>query len=176
MKKLFAIFMIAMMLMCFMPSAAFADQISTNSAPMTSGVQIGNYYEVDDNTGELPKKPELKGATQQSYEDGQVLVNKTITGTNTENVFDVNLEVITKDKIKQTEVSEDAAVVLVIDVSASMDEDGRIGKAKEAAQAFINSFADAESTAQRKIAIVKFSGLKDYKEYPNIDGATTVQV
>ena len=176
MKKLFAIFMIAMMLMCFMPSAAFADQISTNSAPMTSGVQIGNYYEVDDNTGELPKKPKLKGATQQSYEDGQVLVNKTITGTNTENVFDVNLEVITKDKIKQTEVSEDAAVVLVIDVSASMDEDGRIGKAKEAAQAFINSFADAESTAQRKIAIVKFSGLKDYKEYPNIDGATTVQV
>ena len=177
MKKLFAIFMIAMMLMCFMPSAAFADQVSTNSAPMTSGVQIGNYYEVDDNTGELPDAPKLEAPnTQQSYEDGQVLVNKTITGTNTENVFDVNLEVITKDKIKQTEVSEDAAVVLVIDVSASMDEDGRIGKAKEAAQAFINSFADAESTAQRKIAIVKFSGLKDYKEYPNIDGATTVQV
>ena len=50
MKKLFAIFMIAMMLMCFMPSAAFADQISTNSAPMTSGVQIGKYYEVDDNS------------------------------------------------------------------------------------------------------------------------------
>ena len=168
MKKLFAIFMIAMMLMCFMPSAAFADQISTNSAPMTSGVQIGNYYEVDDNTGELPKKPELKGATQQSYEDGQVLVNKTITGTNTENVFDVNLEVITKDKIKQTEVSEDAAVVLVIDVSNSMAQDSRLQKAKEASQAFINSFADADPTVQRKVAIVSFSGNEGQ------NGATTM--
>lgn len=163
MKKLFAIFMIAMMLMCFMPSAAFASESSTDN------VQIGKYYEVDDNTGKLPDAPKLEASnTQQSYEDGQVLVNKTITGTDTENVFDVNLEVITKDKIKQTEVSEDAAVVLVIDVSASMDEDGRIGKAKEAAQAFINSFADADSTVQRKVAIVKFSGGKGK------NGATTM--
>ncbi len=171
MRKAFAILMIAMMLVCFMPSAAFAGESSTDN------VQIGKYYEVNDNTGELPDAPELEAPnTQQSYEDGQVLVNKTITETDTENVFDVNLEVITKDKIEKTEVSEDAAVVLVIDVSASMNEDGRIGKAKEAAQAFINSFADADPRVQRKVAIVKFSGLKDYKDYPDIDGATTVQV
>ena len=176
MRKAFAILMIAMMLVCFMPSAAFADGENAEVSK-TSAIQIGDYFEVDDGNGEiLEGKMLAEGRTQQIYEDGQVLVNKTITGTATENVFDVNLEVITKDKIEKTEVSEDAAVVLVIDVSASMNEDGRIGKAKEAAQAFINSFADADPTVQRKVAIVKFSGLKDYKDYPDIDGATTVQV
>lgn len=168
MKKLFAIFMIAMMLMCFMPSAAFASESSTDN------VQIGKYYEVDDNTGKLPDAPELEAPnTQQSYEDGQVLVKKTITETGIENIFDVNLEVITKDKIKQTEVSEDAAVVLVIDVSNSMSQDSRLQKAKEAAQAFINSFADAGPTVQRKAAIVKFSG--NHNDKNKVSGAATVE-
>ena len=85
-----------------------------------SDIQIGKYYQVDDNTGELPERAEFKGNTQQSYADGQVKVNKTITGTDTENVFDINLEVITQDKIEQTAVSPDAAVVLVIDTSGRM--------------------------------------------------------
>ena len=97
-KKVFAVFMIVAMLLCFMPSMAFAEG---GGNPDSSAGQIGDYYAVNDETGALTAAPTLKsGKTQQSYADGQVLVNKTISATNTENVFDVNLEVITKNKIK----------------------------------------------------------------------------
>ncbi len=169
-KKVFAVFMIVAMLLCFMPSMAFAEGggNGTTATPDSSAGQIGDYYEVDDATGALTATPKLEsGKTQQSYADGQVLVNKTISAPNTENVFDVNLEVITKNKIKQTQVSEDAAVVLVIDTSGSMEGD-RIKKAKSAAQSFINGFV-SESGAKRKVAIVAFSGDKMQ------NGATTIE-
>lgn len=155
-----------------MPLSTFAD--GDQETPPSSAQQIGSYYQVDDNTGKILN--ELSGDTQQSYAGGQVKVNKTITGTNTENVFDINLEVITKNEIKKTDVSPDAAVVLVIDTSGSMsysmdgNDNGsneRINAAKKAAQEFINSFADAKVTdkkATRKVAIVSFAKNANIKQ------------
>lgn len=187
-QKILAVLMIIAVLLCFMPTMAFAGG-------ETSASQIGQYYEADDqNSGELEATPSLKtGETVKKYEtqkiaDGQVRIDKTIAGTGTENVFDVTLKVTTEDVDMQTVTSKDAAVVLVIDTSNSMVPDGstsrenRIEKAKEAAQAFINNFADADSDAARKVAIVKFSG--NYRERTlfgkemeetGVNGAETVQ-
>ncbi len=120
--------------------------------------QIGKYFEANDTTGALATSTSLEaGYTQQSYANGQVLVNKTIAGTDTENVFDVTLEVITKNRIENQNITEDAAVVLVIDVSGSMNYK-RLSSAKKAAQSFINTFGAGEEGSKHKIAIVKFSG------------------
>lgn len=83
--------------------------------------------------------------------DGLVSASKTIQGTDTENVFDITLNVTTTEDIKQLDISPDAAVVLVMDVSNSMKEDvngnstrwdseRRITKAKAAAQDFLESY------------------------------------
>ena len=75
-KKVFAVFMIVAMLLCFMPSMAFAHNggNGTTATPDSSAGQIGDYYAVNDETGALTAKPTLEsGKTQQSYADGQVL-------------------------------------------------------------------------------------------------------
>ena len=167
-KKAASILLSMLLVVSLMPLSVFAEGLATEELTATgSDIQIGEYYEVDDNTGALSECADFKGNTQQSYADGQVKVNKTITGTDTENVFDINLEVITQDKIEQTAVSTDAAVVLVIDTSGSMEKNGRLSAAKNAAKSFIKSFAD--KNAERKVAVVEFSGLRkgDDWEYKN---------
>ncbi|MDD6647464.1 MAG: Cna B-type domain-containing protein [Firmicutes bacterium] len=164
-RKFWALLMTIMMIATMVPASAFATEEQT-------ATQIGNYYEVDDGTGDLPAKPELISEktedTEQSYEGGKVKVNKTISPTEEENVFDVNLTVKTTKKIETTEITADAAAVLVIDCSGSMDG-GSIRSAKKAAQTFINNFVAANT--ERKVAIVKFSG----SQYSDISGATTIQ-
>ncbi|MDY2679104.1 MAG: Cna B-type domain-containing protein, partial [Lentihominibacter sp.] len=164
-RKFWALLMTIMMIATMVPASAFATEEQT-------ATQIGNYYEVDDGTGALAKTPELEsGKTEQSYEDGKVKVDKTISATEEENVFDVNLTVKTTEKIEKTEISADAAAVLVIDCSYSMtnNNSNRLTEAKKAAQTFINNFASDK--ADRKVAIVKFSGYANQ----DTDGATTVQ-
>ena len=164
-RKILSILMAVCLIVGILPVSALAQSANSSSS------QIGNYYQVNDTNGTLPSNPTLSsGQTQQSYEDGKVKVNKTISGTEEENVFDVNLEVVTTEEFDQIELTEDAAVVLVIDTSSSMNNGDRIGSAKRAAQAFINSFASSDANVNRKIAIVRFSGYKGF----NVDGATTV--
>ena len=116
-QKILAVLMIIAVLLCFMPTMAFAD-----GKPDTN--QIGDYYAVDDaQSGKLASAPNLKaGTTAKAYAteklpQGQVRINKTIAPTAMENVFDVTLEVTTEDIEMQTVTSEDAAAVLVIDTS-----------------------------------------------------------
>ena len=74
-RKFWALLMTIMMIATMVPASAFATEEQT-------ATQIGNYYEVDDGTGALYDKPELEsGKTEQSYEDGKVKVNKTISPT-----------------------------------------------------------------------------------------------
>lgn len=123
--------------------------------------QIGPYYEADDAAGTLPDLPGLAaGETSQSYASGFVLTDKTISTGAGENEFLITLDVRTKSVIENIEFSEDAAVVLVLDLSSSM-QGGRLASAKAAALAFVNDFARTEGdAAQRKIAVVGFSGRK----------------
>ena len=99
--------------------------------------------------------------------DGLVSASKTIQGTDTENVFDITLNVTTTEDIKKLEVSPDAAVVLVMDVSNSMLEDvngnsthkeseQRITKAKAAAQDFLESYVKDAGDAKRMVSVVEF--------------------
>lgn len=99
--------------------------------------------------------------------NGLVSASKTIQGTDTENVFDITLNVTTTEDIKKLDISPDAAVVLVMDVSNSMKEtvDGkethnkanqRITKAKEAAQDFLESYVKDAGDAKRMVSVVEF--------------------
>ena len=163
-RKFWALLMTIMMIATMVPASAFAVEEQ-------KATQIGNYYEVDDGTGalDLDDDPKLEsGGTEQSYEDGKVKVDKTISATEEENVFDVNLTVKTTEKIEKTAITADAAAVLVIDCSGSMEGE-RISSAKRAAQTFINNFV--ANNAERKVAIVKFSG----SQFSDINGATTIK-
>ena len=87
--------------------------------------------------------------------DQKVKHSKTITQTR-ENTFDITLTVKTVEEIEKQTVSEDAAVVLVLDMSNSMTEED-MRAAREAAKNFVNQLVEgASSTAQRQVAIVEF--------------------
>lgn len=160
MKKALALILTLIMVLGLMPAAMAA------TAP-ASQQQIGNYTPANDTDGTLGD-PTVGIPAIKSLENGKVIISKTIAGTETENEFEITLKVKTTETIENVSSAPDAAVVLVLDVSGSMEGD-RLSSAKAAAQAFINSFAKDAGNAQRKVAIVKFSG--DY----NIDGAKTVQ-
>lgn len=98
-----------------------------------------------------------KNGSMQSAEDsaGQVQHSKTIVQTG-ENKFDITLTVKTSQKIEKQVVSEDAAVVLVLDNSSSMDDDD-ISDLKEGVRSFVNTLTTGiTSSAKREIAIVMF--------------------
>lgn len=169
MKKALALILTLIMVLGLMPAAMAA------TAP-ASQQQIGNYYKADQSSeGKLEDTPS-QNASEWVYngENRQVGVRKTISGTDEENVFDIKLEVQTKQDLKQiSSANEKAAVVLVMDVSGSMR--GNLQGAMKAAQDFINSFANVSNAENRKVAIVKFSGSKNWENETTIDGARTVQ-
>lgn len=87
--------------------------------------QIQDYFEVNDTTGAIPADNNLAaGLTQQVYADGVVKVNKTIAPSDKENVFEITLEVVTTEVIRETLIEPDMAVVLLIDSSSSMSRNG----------------------------------------------------
>lgn len=108
-----------------------------------------------------------------------VTVSKTIEGTNIENYFDITLKVTTTTRVDEIIRAQDLAIVLVMDISNTMNKsvDGvtRIEAAKDSVKDFIDNFytfanePGAES-AVRKIGLVTFNshssqvfGLEDCK-------------
>lgn len=100
-----------------------------------------------------------------SVADGRVQVSKTITPTDTENVFDITVQAVTTEDLKKVEISPDAAVVLVMDVSNSMVDnevkiDGkkttRLQAAKQAAEKFVTSYVKDAGTSKRLVSLVAF--------------------
>lgn len=91
-----------------------------------------------------------------------VSVEKSITGTNTENEFDITLTVKTSVDVKEITMSADAAVVLVLDISGSMggvndSKTDYMPALKAAAQNFISSLADDAGGAARYVSLVTFA-------------------
>lgn len=175
-NRLTALFITLILILSALPVTAFA---STTVEP-ASAVQIGNYFQVDDANGTISgsEAPNLAaGSTQQSYADGHVKVNKTIQGTQTENVFEITLEVVIDESVifDVQERSGDAAVVLVVDMSGSMLNNyntkygTRIQAANAAISAFLTKYKQDMGTSTRKIAVVGFGGSKN----SNKDGAWT---
>ena len=103
--------------------------------------------------------------------NGAVTVNKEIEETGEENVFNITLTVTTTEQLEEIETSPDAAAVLVIDRSGSMEEKTtikdnlgqkrkveRISAAKTAARNFVNSFiVEGENAPKRLVSIVSFA-------------------
>ena len=120
-----------------------------------------------------------------SLENGAVTMSKTVStvtenGQTVENKFDVTLQVVTTQALEEITVSKDAAVVLVMDVSNSMEDDidgkttntsakKRITLAKAAAAKFVDDFAADAGDAKRMISVVEFgSNAKTVLNWNNV--------
>lgn len=120
------------------------------------------------------------GGCNSNSSDG-VTVCKTISESNLENYFDITLSVETTSKIEEITKAQDLAVVLVMDISNTMNyeltsdqvgwADSRLNVAKNSVKNFINKFYNysKNSNAIRQIGLVTFNrdskdvfkGLKD---------------
>ena len=89
--------------------------------------------------------------------EDNVTVSKTVRETGTENEFEITLQVTTREKLEEIPTSSDAAVVLVMDTSGSMDG-SRLTAAKDAAKKFVDKYVkDSKPTDKRYAALVEFA-------------------
>ena len=84
--------------------------------------QKGDYFIASQTDGAKTEQTVGEDYSAVSRDNGSVSVKKTIKETGTENVFDVTLRVETNQSISTISKTPDAAVVLVFDASASMNE------------------------------------------------------
>lgn len=103
---------------------------------------------------------EARGGQNSNEEDG-VTVSKTIAGTDLENVFDITLQVQTTEKLTQLFTEPDMAVVIVMDISNTMNSEfgssTRYMAAMESAEQFLDQFAARNSLGVSKIGYVAFN-------------------
>lgn len=86
-------------------------------------------------------------------EDG-VAISKTISPTGVENYFDITLGVTTEEVVEQ----HSTAIVLVLDVSNTMNSGTRLHDAKEAAKKFVEDYAKEKGISSAKnLGIVTFN-------------------
>ena len=146
---------------------------------------IGFVYALHSNVKEGYKQVVNLGGSEKTS-DG-VEVSKTIEETKLENYFDITLTVKTSSKIEEIITAQDIAVVIVMDISNTMNETWsdngttktRLKSAKESAISFLDEFykSSIESpTAARKIGFVTFNkdsyqvfGLSDCKSTEEFD-------
>ena len=163
-------------------------QISAFAAGKNSGIQIQKdattdktvYYEYDAATDSLVLKDDGTQTEAWVHNDGQtVSISKEISGTGTENVFDITLTVQTKQEINEMVLPVDASIVFVIDRSTSMNANGNsFADVSAELGTFIDSFAtkyNADGKAVREVAVVSFC--KDAKVelgWTNVAQNTTV--
>ncbi len=93
-------------------------------------------------------------------DEAAVMVSKTIAGTETENVFDITLDIITQDVVTEVYKEPDMAVVIVMDISQTMNtafgSSTRYKSAMTAAENFIDQFR-ANNKGASKIGFVSFN-------------------
>ncbi len=101
-----------------------------------------------------------RGGTNTS-DDGAVSVSKTISGTALENVFDITLQVQTSMNVAEISEEPDMAVVIVMDISNTMNSNfggvTRYKAAMDAAEAFLDQFAANNSLEISKVGYVAFN-------------------
>lgn len=101
-----------------------------------------------------------RGGSESNPQDG-VTVSKTIAGTELENVFDITLQVRTTRKISEMISQPDMAVVIVMDISNTMNNNfngvTRYAAAMNAAESFLDQFAQHNSQGLSKVGYVAFN-------------------
>ena len=157
-KKLLSALLAAGMLFTMAPAVAMAEP-----AQQTSASQI--VY----SSG---------SAVVESSDQNKVSFKKTISPTETENVFDITLEVTTSEELQNISASPDAAVVLVIDTSGSM-EGQKMENAKSAARSFVEGFSSkVEKGTKRYVSVVQFASdamcIKDWTDITTANGKNDI--
>lgn len=115
-----------------------------------------------------------------------VKISKTISKSNLENYFDITLTVETTSKIEEITKAQDLAVVLVMDISNTMNydaitsdkvvvEESRLEVAKKSVNEFISTFYDysKDSNAVRQIGLVTFNR-DSYDVFGGLQNVNTV--
>lgn len=140
-KRGLALLMCICMIFTLLPFSALAE--TGGDAPVVYGTYGANGWE--QLTGEANK-------STTSYNDGALQLTKEATPTGNKNEYKIKLQVVTTQT--STTTAGDAATVLVIDVSGSMDGN-RLSSAKTAAKNFIDKFKSTK--AERWVSVVAFN-------------------
>lgn len=124
-KRVLSVLLTLVMILGLLPTSAFAYDNSR---------QVGSYVGYDAATGQKTGEQyaTAEEATQVLEKDG-VTMQKNISAAGTENLFNIDLIVTTQEQLEEVPMSPDAAVVLVIDSSYSMNynDDGCDAYCKE---------------------------------------------
>lgn len=127
-------------------------------AMLTQDFAISPYAALEGDTSPSAVQIDESGGTK-SADD--VTVSKTIAGTELENVFDITLTVQTPQKIDEVISEPDMAVVIVMDISNTMNDNfggvTRYAAAMEAAEDFLDNFAKNNSLGVSKVGYVAFN-------------------
>lgn len=128
---------------------------------------------------------QIKYVGGEASADG-VRISKTISKSNLENYFDITLTVETTSKIEEITKAQDLAVVLVMDISNTMNydaitsdkvvvEESRLEVAKKSVNEFISTFYDysKDSNAVRQIGLVTFNR-DSYDVFGGLQNVNTV--
>ncbi|MDV4150137.1 Cna B-type domain-containing protein [Clostridium sp. AL.422] len=124
----------------------------------------GSRVKADDISTLTSNRQIVYSGESNTIKEDNVTTSKIIEETGTENVFDITLQVTTQEDIRNISISPDAATVLVLDRSGSMertdgDSTSRFKEMQDAANAFLTQYAKVESgsSAKRLVSIVSFS-------------------
>lgn len=113
-------------------------------------------------SGDKPSSSQINshGGETKSDKGDDVEISKTIAGTDIENVFDITLTVKTSQNISEIVKEPDMAVVIVMDISNTMNDNfggvTRYAAAMEAAEDFIDNFV-SQTSGISKIGYVAFN-------------------
>ena len=184
----------ACMALCLMLTMLPVSALAADPPATDGSTQIeGSYYTYDPQDHEFsPDGDEDPEVTNRSYEPN-VTISKEIQATDVENQFDITLTVKTDEAVEVSPKDPDAAIVLVIDVSTSMDycancggspgkggriqhewwcddkDQTRLDAAKEAAKDFLADYAEGAEDAARYVSVIAYSDGSYYDK-----GATEV--
>lgn len=152
-KKALSFILIFVMIFSSMSSlSAYADTNPGSDWQVKKDDSNSIVYHTLSTDGEITNQGTTIG---NSTSGGKVLVKKAISPTSDENIFDMRLTVETKQEIKTETIFPDAAVVLVMDISYSMNGSS-LKNAKAAAKSFLAEFASSSNGAARHVTIVAF--------------------
>lgn len=114
----------------------------------------------DINDGELSDTQVKDAGGKTTSAEGDVEISKSIDGTDIENVFDITLTVRTESSMQTYLADPDMAVVIVMDISNTMNADygdtSRYDAAVAAAESFMDEFA-AQGKGISKLGFVAFN-------------------
>lgn len=141
------------------PVSTYSAEEQESTALYSTALAVASNYTPDSSK---PSSIQIDSAgSSNTSDDGKVSVSKTIDGTDIENVFDITLTVNTTQSIGQFINEPDMAVVIVMDISNTMNSDfggnTRYEAAMDAAENFLKSFMENNTLGVSKVGYVAFN-------------------